>query len=281
MISMDAILEKIDYLPVFNKTAQRAMQLLIDDTTENKDIADVIKFDSGLTTNILRIANSAYFAHSMEIKDLTAAINYLGRDKMFQMISLSTSSKYFKVHSMGYELIQGELWRHSVSTGLIAEHLSFLEPKINKAYLFTAGILHDIGKTVLSTWVNDLWNDIIYLITHQKMDFVNAEKKVLGFNHSVVGGSILQRWLFADEIIQAARYHHENKIHSCPIVRIIRLADYLSMIMGYMTNEDNLLYKGYDNLLDYYQIQSKDLEKILNNCFDVIQSVIDDFSNID
>jgi len=281
MISMDAILEKIDYLPVFNKTAHRAMQLLLDNESENRDIADVIKYDSSLTANILRLSNSAYFAHTIEIKDLTAAINYLGRDKMFQMLALSTASKYFKNHAKGYELVQGELWRHSISTALIAEHLYFLEPSVNKATLFTAGILHDVGKTVLSTWVNDLWNDIIYLISTQRYDFIEAEKKILGFTHAVVGGSILQRWLFSDEIIQASRYHHENKIHNSPFVRIIRLADYFSMVMGYMTNEDNLLYKGYDNLLDYYQIQSKDLEKILNNCFDLIQSVIDDFLKFD
>ena len=281
MISMDAILERIDFLPVFNKTAQKAMQLLLDNETTNKDIAEVIKYDSGLTANILRLANSAYFAHAIEIKDLTGAINYLGRDKMFQMLSLSTASKYFKNHSKGYEMLQGELWRHSVSTGVICEHLSFLEPTINKATLFTAGILHDVGKIILSTWVSDLWNDILYLIEKQRYDFISAEKKILGFTHSVVGGAILQRWLFSDDIIQAARYHHEGKIHNNPVVRITRIADYLSITMGYMTNEDNMLYQGYEDILNYYQIQSKDLEKILSNCFEIIQTVLEDFNNIE
>ena len=280
MISMDAILEKIDYLPVFNKTAQKAMTMLLDNQTTNKEIADVIKYDTGLTANILRLANSAYFAHSIEIKDLAGAINYLGHGKMFQMISLSTASKYFKNHAKGYELLQGELWRHSISTGIICEQLSYLEPSVNKATAFTAGILHDVGKIILSTWVSDLWNDILYLIDKQKYDFVAAEKKVLGFTHSVVGGAILQRWLFSDDIIQASRYHHEQKIHNNPVVRLARIADYLSITMGYMTNEDNMLYQGYEDLLNYYQIQSKDLEEMISKCFEIIQSVIDEFSNI-
>jgi HD-like signal output (HDOD) protein len=77
MISMNDILQQIEYLPVFNKTAQRAMQLLLDKANHSKDIADVIKYDSGLTANVLKIANSAYFAHAVEIKDLTG--NHLFR----------------------------------------------------------------------------------------------------------------------------------------------------------------------------------------------------------
>ena len=85
MISMNDILQQIEYLPVFNKTAQRALQLLLDKANHNKEIAEVIKYDSGLTANVLKIANSAYFAHSVEIKDLLGGINYLGREKMFQI----------------------------------------------------------------------------------------------------------------------------------------------------------------------------------------------------
>ena len=281
MIAMNDILQQIEYLPVFNKAAQKAMQLLLESTTVTKDIADVIKYDSGLTANVLKLANSAYFAHSVEIKDLSAAINYLGRDKMFQILSLSSASKYFKGHSKGYELTQGELWKHSISTGIIAEHLGFLEPNVNSGTLFTAGILHDVGKTILSTWVSDLWNDILYLIDKQHLDFIEAEKRILGYTHALVGGAILQRWLFPEEIISASRYHHENKIHENTVVRIIRLADYLSISMGYMTSEDSLLYLGYEDLMNYYKIKSKDLEKILNTSFEIIQSVLDDFNKID
>jgi putative nucleotidyltransferase with HDIG domain len=280
MISMDDIFKQIDYLPVFNKTAQRALQLLMQPDSNNKDIADVIKFDPGLTTNVLKLANSAYFARSKEIKDLAGAINYLGRDKMFQILTLTTASKYFQGHSKGYELIQGELWKHSITTGMIAEHLSFLEPKISKSILFTAGLLHDIGKTVLSIWVSDLWNDILFLVEKQGMDFLDAEKRVLGYTHSLVGGAILQRWLFDDDIIHASRHHHDPKIHKNPVVRIVKIADYLSITMGYMTTEDSLQYKGYDELMEYYKVQSKDMLTIMNDCHNVIQTVIDEFTKL-
>ena len=280
MISMNDILQQIEYLPVFNKTAQRAMQLLLDNANHSKDIADVIKYDSGLTANVLKIANSAYFAHAVEIKDLTGAITYLGRDKMFQILTLSSTAKYFQGHSKGYEMIQGELWKHSISTGVIAEHLGFLEPSVNPGTLFTAGILHDVGKTILCTWVSDLWNDILYLIERQNFDFMEAEKKILGYTHALVGGAILQRWMFPEDVVQAARSHHENKIHTSPIVRITKMADFLSITLGYMTTEDSMQYKGYEELIDYYKIQSRDLEKILNESFEIIQSVLDDFSKI-
>ena len=280
MISMNDILKQIEYLPVFNRTAQRALQLLVEDVDHNKEIAEVIKYDPGLTANVLKLGNSAYFAHTVEIKDLKGAVNYLGRDKMYQILTLSTASQYFKKLSKGYEMIQGELWKHSISAGIIAEHLSFLEPKVNKSTLFTAGILHDIGKTILSLWVSDLWTDILYLIENQAFDFVEAEKRVLGYTHALVGGAILQRWLFPDDVILAARNHHDSKIHPNPVVRIIRLADYFSISMGFMSQQDNMLYKGYEDLMDHYKIQTKDLENIFSNSLNIIQSVLDDFTGI-
>jgi putative nucleotidyltransferase with HDIG domain len=275
---MDAILKQIDYLPVFNKTVQKAMQALADSETTNKDIADIIKYDSNLTANILKMANSAYFAHTIQIRDLAGAINYLGRGTMLQMLSVQTAMKYYQKHIKGYELIQGELWKHSISTAVIAEHLSYLEPSVNKSTLFIAGILHDIGKTILCTWVNDLWNDIIGLIKNEGYDFIDAEKQIIGFTHATVGGAILQRWLFPDDIMQAARCHHDNKIHNNPIVRIVRIADYISITMGYMTAEDSLAYKGYDDILNHYQIQSRDLERISSHCYEIIMSVLDDLN---
>ncbi|MDD4156448.1 MAG: HDOD domain-containing protein [Candidatus Cloacimonetes bacterium] len=278
---MQAILKQIEFLPVFNQTAQKALKLLLQYDTNNKDIAEVIKYDPGLTANVLKLANSAYFAHSKEINDLLGAVNYLGRDKMFTILTVSTAAKYFSKKLPGYEMFQGELWQHSISTGVIAEHLSYLEPEINKSSLFTAGILHDIGKIVLSTWVSDLWNDIVYMVKNNKTDFVEAENKILGYSHALVGGAILQRWGFPDVIVQAAKKHHEIKININPVVRIVRLADYMSILIGFTTSEDNLAYKGYDDLLGYYQVKTKDLEKILNDCFEIIKSVMDDFKKIE
>jgi putative nucleotidyltransferase with HDIG domain len=278
---MQAILKQIEFLPVFNQTAQKALKLLLQYDTNNKDIAEVIKYDPGLTANVLKLANSAYFAHSKEINDLLGAVNYLGRDKMFTILTVSTAAKYFSKKLPGYEMFQGELWQHSISTGVIAEHLSYLEPEINKSSLFTAGILHDIGKIVLSTWVSDLWNDIVYMVKNNKTDFVEAENKILGYSHALVGGAILQRWGFPDVIVQAAKKHHEIKINTNPVVRIVRLADYMSILIGFTTSEDNLAYKGYDDLLGYYQVKTKDLEKILNDCFEIIKSVMDDFKKIE
>ena len=281
MISMNEILKQIDYLPVFNKTAQKALGLLRDEFSSNKEIADVIKYDTGLTANILKLANSAYFAHTVEVKELSNAISFLGRDKIYQIVTLQSSSKYFKNLSEGYESDAGELWKHSISSGIIAEHLSYLEPNVNKGQLFSAAILHDIGKTILCLWVKDEWKVIQDLINNKKIGFAEAEKSVLGYTHCQVGGAILQRWMFPDDIVLSARNHHDEKIHSNPVVRITKLSDYMSIMMGYTTDGDNLQYGGYDELISYYKIKTSELEVILNNCFMIIQSVIDDFYKID
>jgi putative nucleotidyltransferase with HDIG domain len=280
MISIDAIFKQIDFLPSFNQVSHKALELLTDRDSLIKDIADTIRFDPGLMANVLKLANTVSYARNKEIIDLSSAINTLGRNKMVQILLISSTSKYFKNITKGYEQIQGELWKHSISTAIIAEHLLYLEPGVDRAVVFTAGILHDIGKIILSIWLADLWNDISYLVKTQNMGFLEAEKKVLGFTHSQVSAAILQRWNFSNDVILAAKYHHDKKVHTNPVVRIVKLADYMSILMGYMTSEDNLLYGGYDKLMDHYKIQTKDMQLILNQCFEEIHKVIFDLAKL-
>jgi HD-like signal output (HDOD) protein len=281
MISIDAIIKQIDYLPSFNQVAHKALGLLTQPNTNIKDIADVIRFDSGLTANIIKISNTAHYSPSREIAEIGMAIKYLGRDKMIQILTISSTSKYFRNISKGYEQIRGELWKHSISTGLIAEYLSYYEPQANKGTLFISGVMHDIGKTILSIWLADLWTDITHLVKNNNVEYLEAEKSVLGFTHSLVSSYILQKWEFPNDVIVAAKHHHERKNHNNPVARITKLADYISILMGYMTSEDNMLYGGYEDLMEFYKIQSNDLQVIMNECFEIIQKVIIAISNVD
>lgn len=59
------------------------------------------------------------------------------------------------------------------------------------------------------------------------------------------------------------------------------MADYLSIVMGYMTSEDSMQYKGYEELMNHYKIQSKDMIKIMSDCANIIQEILEDFMKLD
>ncbi len=277
MIPMKEIVEAIEFLPAFNQTAQKALSLIRSDEYNSKMISEVIKLDAGLSANILKSVNSAYYAKNKEIHDIQTAVSYLGKDYLFSLLNLISTRDYYSSKLLGYELKTGELWEHNLSVAIFAEALSYLEPTVDKNLLFSSGLLHDIGKIVLNIWVEREWSKIIELVENEELDFISAEKRVLGYNHCMIGSAILKKWGFPEAIILGAKHHHDAHLFDNPVVRLICLADYLTYVVGYMSQRDNMRIKGYDQVLEYYKIKTKDIDVMISNSFDMISNMINEF----
>ncbi len=274
MIRKQEIIKQIKFLPPFSKIAQKAMVILQSDDFDMKSLAEVIRLDPALTANILKTVNSAYFAHSKEITDILTAVNFLGKDKLYNIVVISASKKYFPKLMNGYEANQSEIWEHSLSVALISERLLFLEPQVNPGEVFTAGLLHDIGKIVLSQFVNQEMHQIYKLVDAGK-NFLEAEKEVLGFTHSEIGASILAHWKFSANIVASAQYYHHPEIINNPVVNIISLATLISMQLGKCSQNDSMAYAGLTHLLKYYNIGIEQFQIIISEAVDATQEILE------
>ncbi len=84
---------------------------------------------------------------------------------------------------------------------------------------FTAGLLHDIGKTVINRVLTPKTRaDIRAKIAAESLSRVQAEKAVLGANHSEVGACLLRKWLLPEPIVEAVANHHTPVTE--PVVRL-------------------------------------------------------------
>ncbi len=75
--------------------------------------------------------------------------------------------------------------------------------------MFTAGLLHDIGKVILNEYVAKDFAEIIRRVTDDRMSFAEAERQVLGFSHEEVGCMIAEKWKLPSAIVRCIRFHHE------------------------------------------------------------------------
>ena len=123
MSKVEEILAKIEYLPPFPATASKALQRLKDPKVTVEEITDIVKFDQAITTNILRLCNSSYFGISRKVTKLNEALVYIGLSELKKILVVSATGKYFEKKQDGYEDDNGELWRHSLSTAIIAENI--------------------------------------------------------------------------------------------------------------------------------------------------------------
>ncbi len=267
MSLMEEIIAAVDEMPPFPQVVQRALQALTDPEYEVSGLVDILKVDQAVTANILKLCNSAYFGLPRKVASLKEAVVYLGANQLRQLLLSGAASKIYEKPSEGYAVFADELWRHALATAVMAQvlrrHLRF---KIDENLIFTAALLHDVGKVVLSSFVIDKYRTIESKVESGECSFQEAEREILGFDHAEIGGKIAEKWEFPPEIIAAIRFHHEPSRSSKEfrlLSELVALANNLTVMVGYGTGVDGLACRGHDLLLKKLKVSEKDLEVIL------------------
>jgi putative nucleotidyltransferase with HDIG domain len=227
-------LKKMRHLPPTPKVVPELMRLLNQPDVDSSKIVNMISFDPGLTANVLRVSNSAFFGASTPSADVQEAVTRMGFQQVYQLVAAATGARLLGSPQEAYGLAQGELWKHSV-TAAIAGQLVARKIGENENLVFTAALLHDIGKTILSQALNGAYEKIVKETEASGLSLLDAEKKALGTNHAELGGQLLEYWKFPPNIVAAVWFHHapkgamaHQKLASC-----VYLGNMISNYMGH------------------------------------------------
>ncbi len=206
--NLSRIMRQVKSFPGMPTTAAKLLPLLRDPDSSIARIEDLIKYDPGLTANLLKLTNSAYFGLPSRISSVRQAILLLGRKRLLQLVTTMCMSGLMKKSVPGYDLPQGGLWRHSVAVAVAADRL-VQSLKITRAdEVFTAALLHDIGKMILGDYVQEDLKSIQEMAV-KGISFEVAEYMVLGTNHADIGARILKSWSMPEELVHAVAWHHD------------------------------------------------------------------------
>ncbi len=278
MTDMNRIYDKIEYLPPFPQAMSRVMKLMNDGSASTDAVAEELKFDQALTTNVLKFCNSSYFGLRRTVSNLGEAVVYIGLDELKKIILRSGTRQYFQGQRPGYEGYSGELWRHVLAVSTLADKINELVVGADRDLLSIAALLHDVGKLVLSEFVVDASEEIFKLIDEESLSFLEAEKKVLGVDHGEIGAQILERWSFPQEVVSAVGKHHkEAGPDDSSLDNIVRLADNVSLLMGYGTSVDGLAYPGFGDVCRQNDLDHEVLEHIMAGAVEEIESIENDY----
>ncbi len=196
----------------------------------------LVRMDPAITAHVLKMCNSPYYGLRHKVASLDHAIAVLGVNALVDVVLSSGLLQVFGDRpQQGYLLKKGQLWRHSVACGLIAQKLSDRFKAFNASIIFTAALLHDVGKLIMNQFVSQSFYEIESLVEEQHYSQVEAERKVLGIDHAALGGIIVEKWAFPEEIISAIAYHHQpmSAPGSKTIVMLVALSNMLALAVEY------------------------------------------------
>ena len=228
------IMTQVKSFPGMPATAARLMPLLQNPDASASKIEDILKYDPGLTANILKLTNSAYFGLPSRVSSVRQAIMLLGWKRLLQLVMTMCMSALMKKPVPGYDLPRGELWRHSVAVSVAADLLVKSLSISDADEVFTAALLHDIGKLVLGDYVQEDLEKIEGMVS-KGISFEVAEYVVLGTNHAAIGARILQNWSLPRELVNAVSWHHdpESCDHYCLLSDVVHVANIVGRRVGF------------------------------------------------
>lgn len=265
MLDITSIIKKIDTLKPIPQVAHKVMSIVEDPESSLPDLSKVIVYDSAVTANLLKVANSAYFGRPGKFDSVQQAIVYLGMDHVVDLVLLASVADTLKSEQTGYDLRKGDLWKYSVFSALIARELA-QNKGIGKTHLiFTAALLKDIGKVILDQYVWDALEEINTMVVEQYSTFREAEKQVIGIDHAELGGMVAKSWNFGSKMVEIIQNHHQPQKSSLSEIEssIVYLADTICMMTGVGGGLDGLAYRFQKEVVNRLEFTEVDLQEIM------------------
>lgn len=265
MSERNRIIEALERVPELPGAATQVMKLIQDPSAGVADIMKPIEYDPGLTSNVLRLANSAYFAGPRTISSLREAGVRLGAQRIFQLVLASAVSPVARQPVRNYDIPAGKLFEHLIAVAVGAEELARAVDVTPPPHTFTTGLLHDIGKVVMGTFAEV---DAAPIFTHAQREgisFERAEKEVLGIDHAEAGALLLQHWQLPSEITEAVQWHHEPECYPGTdplVVDLVHVAVNLSMQCGIGTGADGLQYHASPSSVARLALRTRTMEEV-------------------
>ncbi len=205
--SLTEKLGSIENLPSIPHTLHKVLTAL-DDVIANSDtLEDIIKEDPSLTVKLLHSANSPYYGQAGQINSISRAILLMGMNEMRSLvIGVSLSNTFSgKITLPGFSA--RDIWLHSVAVATASKLIAETQNDIDPDELFTAGMLHDIGRFVLCLFLTNEYAQVLRLHTgSEKTLYVIEDENNL--SHAEVGAYLAHRWGLSEFLMSVVRYHH-------------------------------------------------------------------------
>ena len=193
-------------LPTLTAAHAQALTLLSDDEAGPAEVAAVVESDPALTASTIRAANSASYGWFSRARSARDAIVRIGLVETRRIIAGAAMGSTFRdIERSGIDV--GELWRHVVACGLLADATAWGAGSRSEA--FTGGMLHDIGRLALAVEDPKRYQRVAALV-REGVDAREAETELFGVDHVQWGVQVGEAFRFTQAVVEAIAQHHDG-----------------------------------------------------------------------
>jgi putative nucleotidyltransferase with HDIG domain len=230
------LIAEVTQLPVQPGAAMRLLWMLVDPRTSAADLGRLIESDPSLSTQVIRLANTAFYGLSGKVSSAWRAVTVLG---LATVRALATTAA-FDLFSEKGRSVPDDFWPHSVTSAAAAASLA-RRVGVQSNEAFSAGLLHDIGSALVFRRAPRRYDNVLDRMAQDaSLTLVAAEQAEFGVTHAEVGAAALATMRFPADMVEAISLHHTNPAEVTPLLgRLLVAADSLAITVDGITSEQN------------------------------------------
>jgi diguanylate cyclase (GGDEF)-like protein len=177
------------------------------DDASLQDLARIISADPALTAKLLRVANSSFYSLPNRITSIERALTVLGMNVIKNIaLSFAIAGDLRGNEQGGFDF--NYFWRRSVTSAVAAQLLTALLQRQDED-IFVTALLHDIGVLVLYLCKGEEYSRLFKERLASGIPLVELERQQFGFDHQMVGATLIAAWGLPASIAEPMRYHHK------------------------------------------------------------------------
>lgn len=262
--------QKVESLQVIPVVALKLLRLTNDDDTKVAELSKLIETEPTLAAKILRNVNSAAFALTHKITSINRAVNILGFSAVRQLtLNQLIYNKIIK-HKAKQEFDQLFFWQHCLFVASLSRSIAIALNHKDPDTIYSAGLMHDIGKIVLETHGKISYSNFITACKNDEQTIIKGEHDFFGLNHAEMGFVFCQQWEIPEKISAIVYCHHDMPddksrfaIYKSDIA-IISFANYIAWLQGIGSVSSNNLPELHPEVSKYLDAEKLDFERLLN-----------------
>ncbi len=225
-------------LPIFPGVARELYAKISDEKVSINDIAAVIAKDQAMAAQMLKLANSSFFAGLNKVRTIRESIMRLGVKQVYNCLVAGAQKDLYSSRDPFIAKYLRVLWQHALTTAKATEWLLRKTGYGEAADAgFLAGLFHDIGKLLLLK--------VFETIRADRKDVAISDSfivEVLDAMHVEQGGRLMGVWNIPEVYCEVASHHHDEDIEGADALLLaVRIVDQVCSKTGPSLHPDSTI----------------------------------------
>ena len=207
-------------------------------------VANTLSKDPSLSARVLRLANSAFYGMSRDVRSVQDSVIVLGMRTTKSLSLVAASFPWLHIALKGKGLKPELLWNHCISCAHFSKLIAKQVDGVDAEQAFCIALLHDMGTVALYLTLEDEFNQLIEAAKTSDVPFDTLERDLLGFDHADLGAALADSWNLPKIFSQTIKYHHRpsEPEETSTLADILHVADIFVRDRGISEGLDGAFY---------------------------------------